>query len=392
MQKVAFIATNDWVPWGGSEYCWAAAAERLARRGIEVRVSVKRWDEPVREIEHLQSAGCRIFYREEPTLLRRAGRRLWSHHQYPWDEMRRIGKGADLVVISQGGTVDGLAWLEAARSHGFLYAAIAQSSVEHWWPSDELGARLAAAYEGAGAVFFVSEANLKAARRQFATALAQGRVIRNPFNVRYDARPPWPGNPASELSLACVARLDTRQKGQDMLIDVMGLPPWRNRNVRVLLVGQGITEHSLRRMVEMSNLTRVKFAGFVTDMEQFWSRHHALILASRFEGMPLALVEAMLCGRPCIVTDVGGNRELVRDGLNGFLAKAPTVEFLDEAMNRAWENRHRLREMGEQAAIDVRQWVSPDPTEDFVRELTVLAGGATRMETAPIGQCQPSPR
>jgi glycosyltransferase involved in cell wall biosynthesis len=88
--------------------------------------------------------------------------------------------------------------------------------------------------------------------------------------------------------------------------------------------------------------------------------------------MPLVLVEAMLCGRPAIVTDVAGARELVRDGVNGFLAKAPTVELLDEAMNRAWENRHRLKEMGEQAAIDVRKFVSPDPVEDFVRELLAL--------------------
>jgi hypothetical protein len=45
-------------------------------------------------------------------------------------------------------------------------------------------------------------------------------------------------------------------------------------------------------------------------------------------------------------------------------------------MNRAWENRLRLREMGEAAAKDVRQWVSPDPTGDFVRELEALAGSA----------------
>jgi glycosyltransferase involved in cell wall biosynthesis len=145
-------------------------------------------------------------------------------------------------------------------------------------------------------------------------------------------------------------------------------------------------------MLQTAQLTSVELVGFVDDIEQLWSCYHALVLPSRFEGMPLALVEAMLCGRPCIVTDVGGNPELVRDGVNGFLAKAPTVEFLDEAMNRAWENRHRLREMGQRAAIDVRQWVSPDPTEDFARELIALASGARSMETFPVGQCQPSAR
>ncbi len=88
--------------------------------------------------------------------------------------------------------------------------------------------------------------------------------------------------------------------------------------------------------------------------------------------MPLTLVEAMLCGRACIVTDVGGSRELVRDDVNGFLAKAPTAELLDEAMNRAWESRGRLREMGGRAAEDVRKWVSADPAEDLVRELEAL--------------------
>jgi glycosyltransferase involved in cell wall biosynthesis len=72
------------------------------------------------------------------------------------------------------------------------------------------------------------------------------------------------------------------------------------------------------------------------------------------------------------VTDVGGNGELVRDGVNGFIAKAPTVEFIDGALNRAWENRARLREMGERAAADIRQIIPADPTEKFVHELTQL--------------------
>ena len=75
------------------------------------------------------------------------------------------------------------------------------------------------------------------------------------------------------------------------------------------------------------------------------------------------------------VCEARGDIVAFLDGVNGFLAKAPTVELLDEAMNRAWENRHRLKEMGEQAAIDVRKFVSPDPTEDFVRELYALVDG-----------------
>jgi glycosyltransferase involved in cell wall biosynthesis len=127
-------------------------------------------------------------------------------------------------------------------------------------------------------------------------------------------------------------------------------------------------------MVEQLGLTSVDFRRPTDDIEGVWSKHHALVLPSRFEGMPLVVVEAMLCGRPCIATDVGGNRELIRDGVNGFLAKAPTVELFDEALSRAWENRHRLKEIGQQAACDVRKWVSSNPGGDLARELAMVAG------------------
>jgi glycosyltransferase involved in cell wall biosynthesis len=125
-------------------------------------------------------------------------------------------------------------------------------------------------------------------------------------------------------------------------------------------------------MAEQLKLTSVEFVGHQNNIEEIWRKHHALVLPSRFEGMPLVVVEAMLCGRPCIATDVGGNRELIRDGINGFLAKAATVELVDEAMNRAWHARRRLMEMGRTATTDVRQWVSKDPSADFIGELEIL--------------------
>lgn len=372
LRKIVFVAANEWVPWGGSELCWSAAAERLARRGVQVYVSVKDWGKPVKQVEYLRSTGCRIFYRSRPSLLDRIRRKLPRLRDYAWRHLQTIGIGSDLIVISPGNNTDGHLWIEAAQSHGFNYAVIVQAAAESWWPGDDLVERLAACYEGACAIYFVSEANLALCRRQFGTQLSRARVIRNPVGVRYDARPVWPGNPLEMLTLACVARLDVAQKGQDLLIEVLNLPHWRRRNVCVTLVGNGRNELSLRRMVEMFKLQSINFAGYVNDIEEVWSKHHALVLPSRFEGMPLSLVEAMLCGRTCVITDVASNRELIRDNINGFLAKAATVELLDEAMSRAWDSRTRLMEMGQTAARDVRQWVSADPTDDFVRELMAV--------------------
>ena len=296
--------------------------------------------------------------------------------------MRSIGDGVDLVVVSLGdnwGLADGRAWLEATRFSGHKYVVIAQSAVVYWWPADDDAEKVAECYDNACAAYFVSQANLELSRRQFGSSLRNAKVVRNPFNVLYDVQPPWPGDIANGLALAFVGRLDVVSKGQDVLLEVLGLPHWRERKVRLSLIGAGPHERGLRRIVEQLGLTNVEFAGQQNNIEEVWSKHHALVLPSRFEGMPLVVVEAMLCGRPCVVTDVGGNRELVRDGINGFLAKAPTVELLDEAMTRAWHSRAQLQEMGCTAATDVRQWVSADPGKDFARELAGVAGDSKEM-------------
>ena len=374
MAKYLFIMANEGHRWGGSEPLWSSAAEKLARRGNEVRVSVKDWGKPVPQIENLRSAGCQIFYRRPASFVSRQVRKILPFPDQSVIHLRSAGSGVDLVVISQGSNTDGLGWMELARAAGYKYVVIAHSAVVYWWPDDEVAARLAETYENAASAYFVSQANLELSRRQFATTLLKAKVVRNPFNVRYDGQPPWPDDFQEGLALAHVGRLDVISKAQDVLLQVLGLPHWRDRKVRLSLIGEGPNERGLRYMATSLDLSNVEFAGQQSNIEEVWSRHHALVLPSRFEGMPLVVVEAMLCGRPCIATDVGGNRELIRDGVNGFLAKAPTVELLDEAMNRAWENRSRLREMGCTAAKDVRQWVSPDPGEDFARELQSLVG------------------
>jgi glycosyltransferase involved in cell wall biosynthesis len=364
---------NEGHRWGGSEPLWSSAAEKLALAGNEVRVSVKDWGEAVPEIERLRSAGCKIFLRPQfPPLPYRIGRRIFPLPEYRSVHFRSVSKGVDLVVISQGYNADGLDWMEAARAAGLRYAVIAQSAVVYWWPPDDVLERLAESYEKASGAYFVSQANLELSRRQFGAPIRHGKVVRNPFNVSYHARPAWPEGSAGELRLACVGRLDVISKAQDVLLQVLGLAEWRERKVRLSLVGAGPHERCLRGMVKQLGLGSVEFLGHRDNIEDLWSRHHALVLPSRFEGMSLAVVEAMLCGRVCIVTDVGGNRELVCDGINGFVAKAPTVELLDEALNRAWENRDRLKEMGWKAAKDVRRWVSPEPGQDFANELTAL--------------------
>jgi glycosyltransferase involved in cell wall biosynthesis len=89
--------------------------------------------------------------------------------------------------------------------------------------------------------------------------------------------------------------------------------------------------------------------------------------------MPLSLVEALMCGRPALVTDVAGHAELITDGENGFVAEAASVRHIDEALQRAWAQRENWRTMGQTAAQRIRQQAPADPVADFARQLIQLA-------------------
>ena len=184
----------------------------------------------------------------------------------------------------------------------------------------------------------------------------------------HDARPAWPAS-APHWRLACVARLDPVAKGQDLLLRALAREKWRHRNLRVSFYGTGRCERNLRQLADRLGLTCVDFQGHLTDVERIWADNHALVLPSRYEGTPLALVEAMLCGRASIVTDVAGNSELVEHGVSGFIACGASVDLLDRALEEAWQRREEWRQIGATARERIASLVPADPIRQFCDRL-----------------------
>jgi glycosyltransferase involved in cell wall biosynthesis len=91
------------------------------------------------------------------------------------------------------------------------------------------------------------------------------------------------------------------------------------------------------------------------------------------EGNALSLIEAMLCGRMPITTDVGRAAELIDDGTSGFIASAATAYLIDEVLERAWQRRHDWQAMGQEAARAIRQRHSLTPSKDFADRILALA-------------------
>ena len=101
----------------------------------------------------------------------------------------------------------------------------------------------------------------------------------------------------------------------------------------------------------------------MSDIRSIWADNHLLVMPSRAEGTPLALVEAMICGRPSVVTDVGGNTEWIDEPSTGFVAEAPSARSLDNALERAWEARGHWESIGQRAHQVAVSKADPEPGE-----------------------------
>jgi Glycosyltransferase len=368
--KFIFVSTLTASPWGGSEELWSQAALRLAQMGHAVTVSVCYWPEPAEGVQRLRRAGCRIVWRRRSPV-NFVLKNLIKNHETRKARRRLQRATPHLVVLSSGNFVPDLSWCEACRQLEIPYATISQAVAACWWPSDTNACRLREAYGGARGLYFVSSENVRFVERMLGCRLLDARVVRNPFNVDYAVQCPFPQEDGC-WRLACVARLEPDAKGQDLLLEVLQQDKWRERSVKLSLFGEGHNAQSVRQLASLYRLNHVTFCGHAENVEEIWRKHHLLVLPSRFEGLPLVLVEAMLCARPAVVTNVAGNPEVVEDGETGFVAAAATAAHLDEAMERAWQHRGNWRAMGVEAARQIRRLVPPDPAGEFVKELMTL--------------------
>lgn len=374
--RVAFISSNP--GWGGSEELWSAAAAEIAEAGHTVTV-IKGELGSSHRIERLRRLGCRLIDLKRLPLLPKGTYKFLANFAWPLGSLTqaiRLGRALstarpDFAVVSQGGNLDGLFHLKRVRRRGIPYGIICQKAAEMYWPTDPILDELCDVYRDAAFVWFVSDHNRRLTEEQLAMALPQASVVRNPFAVSWDSPPAWPKS--DTLRLACVGRLFPREKGQDIVLRVLARDKWRARPLHLTFFGAGDHRRALEETARYLGLGNVAFAGFSSEVGGIWAEHHALLLPSHCEGLPLVVVEAMLSARIPIVTRVAGNPEVVEDGRTGFLADAPTDDAVDAALERAWQARSQWREMGLAARASIQAQVPRDPPAEAARMILEAA-------------------
>lgn len=117
--------------------------------------------------------------------------------------------------------------------------------------------------------------------------------------------------------------------------------------LRILLVGSGTNSNGVRRLIKKSGRAyRFILQGYVPLSPAFMASCNLYVQPSLSEGLGRAITEAMCLARPVIVTDGGGPKELITNGINGFVVKSGSHEAIGEAIRRCYENRESLPLVG----------------------------------------------
>ncbi len=104
----------------------------------------------------------------------------------------------------------------------------------------------------------------------------------------------------------------------------------KHPKILLLIIGEGSKEIKLE--LEKYKNDSVLLLGRKTNVDQYMKISDAFILPSIFEGMPISLIEAMSYGLISIVTDVGGMKNMIKDGINGMKIKGTTAENIELAL------------------------------------------------------------
>lgn len=101
----------------------------------------------------------------------------------------------------------------------------------------------------------------------------------------------------------------------------------------LIIVGEGPDRLSLENLSRDLGLTdSVRFLGIRSDISSLMSVSDAYVMSSLWEGLPMVLLEASACELPIVATNVGGNREIIRDGISGYLTDSACPEQLADKM------------------------------------------------------------
>lgn len=136
-------------------------------------------------------------------------------------------------------------------------------------------------------------------------------------------------------------------KRKNHKVIIKALAKLKNKRITYLICGTGVFESRLRKMVKALKLEeQVVFAGYRKDIYEILSISDCFVFPSFQEGLPVALLEAMVIGLPVICSKIRGNVDLIDDNQGGYLVDALDVNAFGQAINNLLNDNQKMKDFG----------------------------------------------
>jgi len=164
---------------------------------------------------------------------------------------------------------------------------------------------------------------------------AEIKAIKKRFNI-----------PEKKIIIGTVGRL-AKEKNYSMLIRAFNKCVTKNGSIaHLVFVGDGRQSHDLKELVTTLGLCpQVSFLGLQYDINNILPAMDVFALSSITEGTSISLLEAQACGIPAVVTNIGGNSNIIKHGYNGFLCDLDDYSDMARKFNMIIRDRELAKQM-----------------------------------------------
>lgn len=360
--KVLLVSTGSGSQ-GGGEFYLHILAKALGAQGHDVHIAIpgyprmKTMCERCREVATVHLVGGKNTYDRR---LRNLGAYfdLRTARRYR-DLFNSVSP--DIIHINQQVLEDGLDVIRAARKSGYPFVITTHVT----YSARELGARFGWLRDCISEfvmnrldclVITVSETSRDLLVKRLTSkrsTLDRLRVIHNgvePPSVQspertMSIRKEWGINDETPV-IGVVGRIE-QQKNPMFFVRLLAALQQKGARFSSVWIGDGHMREQMLDEIDLSGLgARFRIDGWRDDVDQRLFAMDIFVLPSEYEGLPFALQEAMYAGLPVCVSEVDGMREVIEDGLNGYLCKSGSLEHWMARIDDLLADKVKRREMG----------------------------------------------